>query len=213
MMKIRDRIKELRRVKASELYANPKNWRTHPKAQQEALRGVLTEIGYAGALVARELPNGDLELIDGHLRAETTPDEMVPVLVLDVNEDEAAKLLAIFDPMAAMAETNKEALGQLMLEIDTESEAVQAMLDGLASQEGIDLGDPLNPASEWGGMPDYENEDKRSFQSIHVHFKNQEDVDAFAKVVQQTITDKTRSIYFPEAEIETYADKRYADES
>ena len=29
-----------------EFLANPKNWRTHPAAQQDALRGVLAEIGY-----------------------------------------------------------------------------------------------------------------------------------------------------------------------
>ena len=59
-----------------------------------ALRALLTEIGYADALIARELPDGQLQLIDGHLRAETTPDEQVPVLVLDVTEEEADKLLA-----------------------------------------------------------------------------------------------------------------------
>jgi hypothetical protein len=30
---IRDRIRELRRVKTSELIPNPKNWRRHPKEQ------------------------------------------------------------------------------------------------------------------------------------------------------------------------------------
>ena len=88
-MQIRDRIKELRRVKATELRPNPANWRTHPVAQQDALRGVLAEIGYADALLARETDDGELVLIDGHLRAETTPDVMVPVLVLDVDEAEA----------------------------------------------------------------------------------------------------------------------------
>src|SRR5208282_5842706 len=32
-MEIKDRVKELRRVRASELVPNPKNWRTHPTAQ------------------------------------------------------------------------------------------------------------------------------------------------------------------------------------
>ena len=45
-MEIRDRVRELRRVKASELAANPKNWRTHPQAQKQALEGVLAEVGY-----------------------------------------------------------------------------------------------------------------------------------------------------------------------
>ena len=91
---IRDRIKELRRVPAAQLRPNPRNWRTHSPQQRDALQGILAEVGYAGALLARELADGSLELIDGHLRAETTPDAMVPVLVLDVNEAEANLILA-----------------------------------------------------------------------------------------------------------------------
>ena len=136
---IRDRIKEFRRVKASELLANPRNWRTHPKAQQEALRGILAEVGYAGALLARELPDGTLELIDGHLRVETTPDQQVPVLILDVDQDEANKLLTVLDPLGAMAEANKEALGQLLLEAQTDDPGLQAMLDDMAKEAGIDI--------------------------------------------------------------------------
>src|SRR5437870_2773657 len=84
----RDRIVDLRRVKASDLPPHPLNFRRHPRAQADAMRGILTEIGYADALLARETPEG-LMLIDGHLRRETTPDQEVPVLVLDLNEDEA----------------------------------------------------------------------------------------------------------------------------
>ena len=138
-MKIRDRIKELRRVKASELAPNPKNWRTHPQAQQDALRGLLAEVGYADALLARELPDGSLELIDGHLRAETTPDQEVPVLILDLTKEEADKVLATLDPLAAMAEANKQALGELLASIESESEGVEKMLAELAEGEGIDL--------------------------------------------------------------------------
>ena len=83
-MKIRDRIKELRRVKASDLVPNPKNWRTHPEAQKNALRGILSEVGIADAVLVRELPDGSLMLIDGHLRAETTGDTMLPCLVLEI---------------------------------------------------------------------------------------------------------------------------------
>src|SRR6266481_1132618 len=109
-MQIRDRIKELRRVPASQLQPNPLNWRTHPKRQQDALRGILAEVGYADALLARETPAGGLMLIDGHLRAETTPDALVPVLILDVDEAEAAKILATLDPLAAMAQADASRL-------------------------------------------------------------------------------------------------------
>jgi hypothetical protein len=57
-MQIRDRVRELRRVRAGDLTPNPKNWRTHPKAQADALRGVLAEVGIADAVIAREDTSG-----------------------------------------------------------------------------------------------------------------------------------------------------------
>ncbi|MEN6556596.1 MAG: hypothetical protein ABFC54_00300, partial [Thermoguttaceae bacterium] len=87
-MQIRDRVQEFRRVKASLLKPHPNNWRTHPAAQHDALRGVLAEIGFAGALLARPLPDGSQQLIAGHLRAETTPDAEVPVLFVDLDDAE-----------------------------------------------------------------------------------------------------------------------------
>src|ERR1700719_3811828 len=131
-MKINDRIRELRRVKASELVPNPRNWRVHPKEQTAALKGLLQEVGYADALLARELPDGKLMLIDGHLRAETTPDQMVPVLVLDVDENESHKLLATLDPLAAMAETDKLAFKDLASFVQTDSADLRELLDGTA---------------------------------------------------------------------------------
>ena|ERR1700719_2386025 len=61
-VKIRDRIKELRRMKAKDLVPHPHNWRQHPEAQSAAIRGLLTEIGYANALIGRELRDGRIEL-------------------------------------------------------------------------------------------------------------------------------------------------------
>lgn len=132
-MQIRDRVRELRRVRAGDLTPNPKNWRTHPKAQADALRGILAEVGYADALLARELEDGSLILVDGHLRAETTPDQEVPVLVLDIDEAEADKLLLSLDPLAALAETNAVALDALLREVDTGSEGLQQMYADLAA--------------------------------------------------------------------------------
>jgi DNA modification methylase len=136
-MHIRDRIKELRRVPASELRPSPRNWRTHPTKQRDALRGVLAEIGIADAVLARELPDGTLELIDGHLRAEEIGAGEIPVLVLDVTEDEAGKMLATLDPLAAMAEADPAKLDALLREIETGSEAVAALLTELAESSGI----------------------------------------------------------------------------
>jgi hypothetical protein len=134
---IRNRVKELRYVPASQLQPNPKNWRTHPEGQANALRGILAEVGIAGAVLAYETPEGGLKLIDGHLRAETLGNADVPVLVLDVNEAEADKLLATIDPLGAMAEADADKLRELLEEVETASEALADMFTELAEEAGI----------------------------------------------------------------------------
>ena len=134
-IEIRDRIRELRRVRAKDLVPNPKNWRRHPKAQADALRGLLAEVGYADALLVRELPDGRLMLIDGHLRAETTPDSEVPVLVLDVTAEEADKILLTLDPLAAMAEADSERIGKLLETVRTDDKAVEELLRNTAGEQ------------------------------------------------------------------------------
>lgn len=131
-MNIRDRIKELRRVKAGELAPNPLNWRTHPKEQADALRGLLAEVGFAGAVLAREQADGTLQLIDGHLRAETVGhDTEIPVLVLDVTEAEAAKILATYDPLGAMAGADDGKLAALLADIEAGDPSLRALLESI----------------------------------------------------------------------------------
>jgi DNA modification methylase len=134
LLQIRDRIKEFRRVRARDLIPHPRNWRRHPKSQVAALRGLLSEIGYAAALLVRELPDGRLMIIDGHMRAETTPDAIVPVLVLDVTEDEADKILLTHDPLGAMAESDAARIKALLATVQTEDRAVQDLLKNTAGE-------------------------------------------------------------------------------
>lgn len=127
---IRDRIKELRRVPAGKLRANVKNWRLHPEGQKSAMRAMLEDVGFVGALLAREV-NGELELLDGHLRADIASDVEVPVLIVDVNDQEADKVLATFDPLSGMALVNTDALGALLgtVELDDHAELRRMLVD------------------------------------------------------------------------------------
>ena len=70
----------------------------------------------------------------------------------------------------------------------------------------------INWKDEWQDMPEFEMEDLSSFRKIIVHFRNQEDIDKFAKLIGQKIT-KAPSIWYPEWKKRRYADKRYVDES
>lgn len=135
-MKLKDRVKELRRVPANQLAPNPKNWRVHPINQENALRGLLAEIGISAAAIAVERPEG-LVLIDGHLRSEIVRDEIIPVLIVDLDDAEADKLLATYDSVTNLATADPDKLEQLLGEISTKSDAVQVMLDQMASAHGI----------------------------------------------------------------------------
>jgi DNA modification methylase len=159
---IRDRIRELRRVPAKDLLANPKNWRRHPKAQADALRGLLTEIGYADALLARELPDGQLMLIDGHLRKDTTPDAQLPVLVLDVNAEEADKLLLTLDPLASLAESDAERIGALLQTVRTDNAAVEELFRRTA---GDRLWNIIHPQAEPPALIDQAGELQRKWNT------------------------------------------------
>ena len=134
---IRNRIRELKNVRAADLIANPLNWRAHPEQQRTAMTAILAEVGMVDALLVREVEGGQYEIIDGHMRAALMPHEEVPCLVLDVTPEEATKVLLTFDPLAAMAEANAANLDALLRQVEFGEAALQELVSGLA--EGADL--------------------------------------------------------------------------
>ncbi len=71
------------------------------------------------------------------MQAETAPEQLVPVLILDVDEAEANKILLTLDPLAAKAEPSPEQLDSLLREVATNRAAVEALLADLAAEAGI----------------------------------------------------------------------------
>src|SRR5437764_1241984 len=113
---IRNRIKGHRRVRAGDLVPHEWNFRLHPELQKLAVQALYREVGFARSLLAYELPDGRLKLIDGHLRRDLDMDMEVEVEVLDVTEEEARTLLLSIDPLAALAQT-QEQLHRRLLEL------------------------------------------------------------------------------------------------
>ncbi len=115
-----------------QLLANPANWRIHPKAQERALAGILGQVGWVQqVLVNRRTAH----VVDGHLRVALAIKEgapSVPVLYVDLEPEEEALVLASLDPLAAMAGTDDEKLRALLADVSVDSEALAAMLAGLA---------------------------------------------------------------------------------
>jgi hypothetical protein len=123
---MRNRIKTHRRVRAGGLVPHEDNPRLHSASQRHVLRTLLDEIGFARSVLAYELPDGRLKLIDGHLRREELdPEEEIDVEVLDVSDDEARRLLLAVDPLAQLAEYDAQALAELRTAVEADSPAVR----------------------------------------------------------------------------------------
>src|SRR6516165_8131798 len=129
---IRNRIKGHRRVRAADLVPHEWNFRLHPEPQRAALQALYREVGFARSLLAYELPDGRLKLLDGHLRRDLDPDMLVDVEVLDVNDDEARALLLSIDPLAALAETQGQLHNRLLELTPTVSPELQTAWEAAA---------------------------------------------------------------------------------
>ena len=49
----------------------------------------------------------------------------------------------------------------------------------------------------WVGMPEFEQENNPPYKKIIVSFRSKEDYDEFAKLIDQRLTEKTKSIWHP----------------
>jgi hypothetical protein len=128
---VRNRIKAHVRVRAGDLVPHELNPRVHPQVQRQALAALYQEVGFARSLLAYELPDGRLKLIDGHLRRDTDPDMEVEVEVLDVDDAEARALLLSIDPLAQLAENDPAVLDRLRCLTHTGSDALANLWDAV----------------------------------------------------------------------------------
>jgi len=121
------------------LVPNPENWRRHDAAQQRALAGVLGEVGLVQSVVVNRTTG---RLVDGHLRVELAVAQgqpSVPVVYVELSEDDERLVLASLDPIAAMASADRDKLQELLASLQCEDEAVRGLLESIARQEHVEL--------------------------------------------------------------------------
>lgn len=178
-----------------QLLANPANWRGHPKHQQDVLTDVLSTVGWVQKVIVNKRTGF---CVDGHLRialAITHNQPTIPVTYVDLDDAEESLILATFDPISALAFTDAQKLDELLRDVQTDSAAVQQMLSELAANSG--LIPPDNPYDEWKGMPEFEQENAEAPYHVEVRFMNERDMQSFSQLIGQTVTGKSRAIYFP----------------
>lgn len=71
---------------------------------------------------------------------------------------------------------------------------------------------PTEIYQHWEGMPEFVMGDHRSKRKIVVHFRCDEDVEKFAQLMEQKISNKQKSIWYPYMAPRRYAGKAYIDE-
>ena len=84
---------------------------------------------------------------------------------------------------------------------------------GLDVWENQDDRNELDAEVEWSGMPEFNNKDLTPKRQLIISFRNEDDIKTFANLIKQNITDKTKSLWYPEAIQEKQFDKLYTDES
>lgn len=118
-----------------QLLAHPRNWRSHPGFQQNALAAVLEDVGVVQNIIVNKRTG---HLVDGHLRvmlAMRGEQPSIPVVYVDLTEEEESKILATLDPIGALAQTDQDKLDELLAGVNGSSNAdLEKLLNKLKSK-------------------------------------------------------------------------------
>lgn len=120
-----------------QLLANPLNWRVHPGDQRDALRGSLSTVGWVQQVLVNQTTG---HVVDGHARIEeaiTRGEAKVPVLYVDLSEEEEAQVLATLDPITGMAIRDEAKLEELLGLISVDDEGLRKLLGTLAGENPV----------------------------------------------------------------------------
>lgn len=150
---LRNRVKEVKRLKASEVSANPKNFRLHNDHQRQQFRSILGEVGFSGVSLAyhSQRNGGALTLLDGHMRNEMTPPDFESdYAILDVDDAEADKILLSFDWLGSLATIDEAKIRELTAEVDMQTEAAKATVAELTAK----FAEPVAPET----FPEYDED-------------------------------------------------------
>lgn len=160
-MTIQNRIVGLEYMPANQLLAHPLNARRHPAKQREALRGSLETLGYYDAVIMNQRTG---YIVDGHARVEEqlTIDDAgkLPVLIVDLSEEEEAQALASHDWITQLAQYDNNILDDLLREFNSDDDRVQTMLADMADDLGLiesldnDISFNVEPELKRGDVPD-----------------------------------------------------------
>lgn len=148
-------------VNPAELTANPLNFRTHGADQQKALTGAIDRLGWIQRVVVNKRTG---RIVDGHLRADLAKrhGELVPVVYVDLDDEEERIALATLDPIAAMAGQDNEVLDALVASIQTAGKDLGSFLSSIRTPPSSEKKEAVMTLAELFLVPPFSILDGRS---------------------------------------------------
>lgn len=204
---------EVRPIESVIEYA--RNVRGHPEAQILKLAASMAEWGWTSPLLVDE----DGVLVAGHARLAAARQlgwTRAPVMVARGWSAPQVAAFRLADNRLALDGYFDDQMMALEIE-GLRLDGFDLALTGfepfeLDAMSAVPDMTPRDPNALWEGMPEFSHEDQTSLHKVIVHLASAEAMRAFADVMGQTITEKTRAIWYPAAERGTYADKRWVGE-
>lgn len=195
-------------VLISELIPYDRNARLHSETQIQQIVASLREYGWTNPVLIDE----NKRILAGHGRVEAAKRMNMthaPCIVLSGLTDAQKRAYVIADNKLALNAGWDEGILKMEL-MSLEMDGLDFRLTGFEQFEMNNLVNPNESQadSRWGGMPDY-NSKNESFRTILVHFRDQASMDKFAEIIGQKLTAKTRFMWYPFEERESWTDKRY----
>lgn len=189
-------------IDLADLNPDDKNARTHTPRGVGMITKAIQEIGAARSGVIDE----NRKVLAGNATLDALAQAGIrKVKVVSANGDEwvvvkRSGLTAKEKKKLALYDNRTSELSMWDVDILKELNDEQLLNDMFFDGELFQLGltDATNdPNAVWQGMPEFVNEPK-AYRTIFLHFKTNEDVEKFSRLVNQTITDKTKFIWYPE---------------
>jgi hypothetical protein len=210
-------------IALASLKPHPRNYRKHPEDEiNHIIASIKTHGFYKNIVVAR-----DLTILAGHGVVEAAKRmqlEKVPVVRLKLTKDDprALQIVAADNEIGHLADNDDGMLAKLLTDVK-DSVSIgslmgtgfdDAMLANLlfSARPADPNAAPDNPDNLYFGMPEFKQQDQRPWKTLKVHFRNTTDLAAFAKLVKQKMTEKTKFVWYPKADIEPIMDKRTKSE-
>lgn len=200
--------------KPEDLIPYARNARKHSEYQINQIAASIREFGFISPVV---IDSKDT-VIAGHGRVlgsmKTDLTEIPCVRVEHLTEAQRKAYTILDNQIATSSSWDHELLGLELQELEIQDEVDlkllgfhQSQLENYLNTDTEEL--RIRDGEEWEGMPEFDQKDKTAFKNLIVNFKDSEDINKFSELIGQKITEKTRSIWYPEVEIERYMDKTY----